>query len=182
RSYTGDLLDRSVVRSLLDAAVRAPTAMHAEPWMFVVVQDGRLLEQLSDRAKAAWAAEARRFQDLHRTKGEGPAGGFADRMASPGFSVFYDAGTLIVICGRAREPFAAADCWLAAENLMLAATALGLGTCCIGSAVSMLNESDIKATLRIPPDVTAVAPIIVGVPKGVTPSVPRKPPEILYWT
>ncbi|HVC20081.1 MAG TPA: nitroreductase family protein, partial [Vicinamibacterales bacterium] len=47
RSYTGDLLDRSVVRSLLDAAVRAPTAMHAEPWMFVVVQDGRLLEQLS---------------------------------------------------------------------------------------------------------------------------------------
>jgi nitroreductase len=50
--------------------------------------------------------------------------------------VFYDA--LIVIGARRRGPVVVADCWLAAENLMLAVCALGPGTCCIGSAVPAL--------------------------------------------
>ena len=78
-------------------------------------------------------------------------------------------------------PFVAADCWLAAENLMLAACALGLGTCCIGSAIPTLNSPDVKAELGIPSDVEAVAPIIVGVPSGAATAVSRKDPEILYW-
>ena len=81
---------------------------------------------------------------------------------------------MIVICAKPMGAFAVADCWLAAENLMLAACAMGLGTCCIGSAVPALNTVDAKAELGIPLDVTAVAPIIVGVPSG---SVGRSPEE-----
>ena len=51
-----------------------------------------------------------------------------------------------------------ADCWLAAENLMLAATAKGLGTCCIGFAVGILNTEEVKRELGIPEDGAAVAP------------------------
>lgn len=65
-----------------------------------------------------------------------------------------------------------ADCWLAAENLLLAAYAQGLGTCVIGFAVSALNTPEWKAELKIPAEMTAVAPMIVGVPAGVTPPVP----------
>jgi len=54
------------------------------------------------------------------------------QLQDPHFSVFYDASTLIVIGARHPDPFAIADCWLAAENLMLAACALRLGSCCIG--------------------------------------------------
>ena len=36
-------------------------------------------------------------------------------------NIFYNAGTLIVICGPSAAPFAADDGWLAAENLMIAA-------------------------------------------------------------
>ena len=72
-------------------------------------------------------------------------------------------------------------CWLAAQNLMLAAYALGLGTCPIGLAVPALNDSAIKKELNIPSEVTAVAPIIVGVPRGAISPVPRKGPEILSW-
>ena len=43
---------------LLDAAVHAPTAMHQEPWKFVVIQDRALLRRLSDRAKALAIAQA----------------------------------------------------------------------------------------------------------------------------
>jgi nitroreductase len=37
RSYRAEPVDEATVRELLDAAVRAPTAMHAEPWAFAVI-------------------------------------------------------------------------------------------------------------------------------------------------
>ncbi len=181
RAYTGEPLDPSVIRELLAAAVQAPTAMHIEPWAFVVVQDRAQLRQLSDRAKAGWAAEAGRFHDLHMTGSDAKESQFVTLLSDPAFCIFYDAPALVVICGRAAGPFVPADCWLAAGNLMLAATARGLGTCCIGSAVAMLNTREVKQELHIPADVSAVAPIIVGVPRGVAPPVSRKPPEILAW-
>jgi nitroreductase len=174
RSYTGQRLDRTTVGELLAAAVRAPTAIHEEPWQFLVVQDDRTLKRLSDRAKALFAVEVRR---LHLDRGSHGL----DVFAQPDFNVFYDAGTLIVICAKLMSPFAAADCWLAAQNLMLAAHGLGLGSCVIGSAVAALNEPDIKSELGIPVGSTAVAPVIVGVAKGEWPATARKPPEILGW-
>jgi nitroreductase len=181
RAYTSDPLDEKTIRALLDAAVQAPTAMHEEPWVFVVVQDRTVLTRLSDRAKAGIAAEPA-FRHLHDADGKAHSGdGFKRLVADPGFNIFYDAGTLIVIGTRPVSPFAAADCWLAAENLMLAACAMGLGTCCIGFAVAVLNTPEAKRELGIPADVTVVAPIIVGVPRGTPAPVGRKPPEIARW-
>jgi len=34
RAYTAQALDEPTIRALLDAAVQAPTALHAEPWAF----------------------------------------------------------------------------------------------------------------------------------------------------
>ena len=93
--------------------------------------------------------------------------------------MFYNAGTLVVIYGKPMGPFVVADCWLAAENLMLAACAIGLGTCVIGLAVAALNTTERKTELNIPAGLVAYAPIIVGVPEGQTPVIPRKAPEIV---
>jgi nitroreductase len=155
--------------------------MHEQPWVFVVVQDGELLRRLSDRVKATWTREAAPAQALHVSGGSVLHGEFITRLEDPAFNVFYDAGTLVVICARRTDEFVVADCWLAAENLMLAAAALGLGTCCIGAAVPALNEPDIKGLLRIPADVHAVAPIVVGVPADVPAPAARREPEILSW-
>ncbi|HWI14049.1 MAG TPA: nitroreductase family protein, partial [Burkholderiales bacterium] len=97
------------------------------------------------------------------------------------FNIFYDAGTLIVICRRPAGPYAEADCWLAAENLMLAACAKRLGTCCIGFALPALNAPEMKRELGIPENVAAVVPIIIGYPRGKIDPVPRKPAQILRW-
>ena len=88
---------------------------------------------------------------------------------------------MIVICGRSLAPFTVADCWLAAENLMLAAVSMGLGTCVIGSAISGLNAPETKDELGISNEVSAIAPIIVGVPSEEPPATSRKQPEILAW-
>ena len=174
RSYSGEAIDRSAIEVLLHAAARAPTAMHEEPWQFLVIQDKAALRHLSERAKALFTEEARR---LHTPRGDSAAA----RFAQPDFDVFYDAGTLIVICTKMPGPFVEADCWLAAENLILAAQAMGLATCVIGSARSALNTEAVRSELGIPMQTTAVAPIIVGKPRGHWPPTPRKQPEVLLW-
>jgi nitroreductase len=173
RAYAPNELDRNTIQILLEAAVRAPTAIHEEPWAFVVVQDRQVLKQLSDRAKPLF------IERLHRPH---QAGGHAlDTFSNPDFNIFHDAGTLIVICAKPSGPFVEADCWLAAENLMLAACAIGLGSCVIGSSVVALNTPEVKAKLGIPAEFNAVAPIIVGVPRGETATTSRKEPLILAW-
>ncbi len=181
RAYTSQPLEDTTIRGLLEAAVQAPTAMHEEPWAFVVVQDRALLKRYSDTAKGHWATEVSRYRDLHRGTDAATATAFAERFASPDFCIFYDAPTLIAICAKQPGPFAAADCWMAAENLMLAACALGLGSCCIGSAIPVLNSPAIKAEWGLPPSVEVVVPIIVGVPSAAAVESPRRPPEILAW-
>ncbi len=181
REYTDERLEPATIRSLLDAAVQAPTAMHAEPWAFVVVQDRALLKRYSDLAKGRWGREAVSYADLHAPRDAALAARFAERVADPDFCVFYDAGTLIVICATAPGGFAVADCWLAAENLMIAACAMGLGTCCIGSAVPALSMPDVRAELGIPEGVTPIAPIVVGMPRGTPTPMSRRDPEILVW-
>jgi len=174
RSYGPERLDRTTVCRLLEAAVRAPTAVHAEPWAFAIVQDVDTLRRLSDRAKPLFVEAAQR---AHLDRG----GHALDVFTSPEFNVFYDASTLIVICAKPAGPFVVADCWLAAANLMLAASAMGLGTCVIGSAVPALNTRDVKADIGIPAEFSAIAPIIAGVPRGVTPPTTRKAPHVLTW-
>jgi nitroreductase len=174
RSYGPQKLDAAAIQKLLDAAVWAPTAVHEEPWAFVIVQDKEVLQSLSDRAKKIFMAEAERAHPEQARR-------LLDMVADPEFNIFYDAGTLIVICARPKGTFVGADCWLAAQNLLLAAYGMGLGTCVIGFAVPALNTPEIKAELGIPAECSAVAPIIVGVPHGETPRSTRKEPEILAW-
>jgi nitroreductase len=182
RSYQPTAVPDATIHTLLQAAAQAPTAMHLEPWAFVVVQNTALLKRYSDRAKTLLREESARHRDLLRVPGVSLSDDHLARLlADPAFNIFYDASTLIVICGKPMGSFVAADCWLAAENLMLVACSLGLGTCCIGFAIPLLNTPEVKQELRIPEDVTVVAPIIVGVPTGPAPAVPRKPPEILHW-
>jgi len=183
RNFTARRLDKETIRTLLDAAVHAPTAVHEEPWQFAIVQNAEALRRISDRAKRLWLTELGQGTPAPRSTTTPPANvrSLADRLADPAFNIFYNAGTLVVIAGKPLGPFVAADCWLAAENLMLAAYALGLGTCCIGFALGALNAPETKAELEIPPASTVVAAIIVGEPAAAPLPVGRKLPEIVSW-
>ncbi|HTR77179.1 MAG TPA: nitroreductase family protein [Gemmatimonadaceae bacterium] len=180
RAYKSDVVDEYRVRRLLDAAVHAPTAMDEQPWQFVIIQDRATLRRLSDHAKSmARAAEALHGNVLKPPGANGD--GIRSRMADPRFEIFYDAPTLIVICAIPSSEFVTADCWLAAENLMLAACADGLGTCCIGLAVPALNSPEGKAEIGIPAEMRAIAPIILGVPREEATPVPRRAAIIRTW-
>ena len=174
RAYTPEILGRNTVHTLLEAAVRAPTAMHEEPWAFVVVQDKQVLKQLSDRAKPIFIEEVR-----HRNS-HGALHSF-DHFDKPDFDIFHGAGTLIIICAKPIGQHPDWDCCLAGQNLMLAAHGMGLGTCPIGFAWPLLEQPDVKEHLQIAPEYRPILPIIVGYPRQPILVVPRNEPEILCW-
>ena len=172
RNYQAKRVGKISISSLLEAEVRAPTAMHQEPWAFVIINDKKTLKSLSDLAKPLIIAKAKlNPTELNQNMKE--------LFDNPDFNIFYDAGTLIIICGKTDSPFYSADCWLAAENMMLAACAMGLGSCVVENALPALNLNDVKAQLKISDKYTAVAPIIIGYPNQENTATTRNAPVIL---
>ncbi len=176
RSYVPGPLDKEAIHALLSAAIRAPTALHEEPWAFVIAQGKHYLKQLSAMVRAP-STDPREHLQAEESRQA------LDKYQNPEFNIFYDAETLIIICTKIPGAFVAADCWLAAENLMLTACAMRLGTCVIGSAVSGLNTRHVKAELGIPEEMLLVVPIIVGVQNAAIPAAVHKnaEPLILAW-
>ncbi len=172
RAYQPRMVDEPTLRLLLAAAVQAPSAMNQQPWLFSVVQDTAQLKRYSDRAKEML---------LSATVADAKGAHYRGLLETPSFNIFYDAATLVVISVSARGPYSDADCWLAAENLMLAACDSGLGSCCIGFAVPVLNEPEVKAELGLGPSAVAIAPIILGYPATATANIARGAPNIVAW-
>ncbi len=172
RAYTRRMVERETVQRLIEAAIQAPSAVNQQPWAFVVVQDAALLRRLSERSKQLSLAELKPGTPLweHRAM-----------LADPAVDVFHGASTLIVVCATPAAWPANEDCCLAAQNLMLAAHGLGLGTCPIGFARGALNESATKQELGIPADHSAVFPIALGQPRDRPAATPRRPARILTW-
>lgn len=171
REYAGKPVEEATIHRLIDAAVHAPNAVNQQPWTFTVVRDQSVLDRISRDAKAHMLA----------TMPAGPhSGHFRSLLDDPDFQIFYHAPVLVLISASAHGPWIVEDCALAAENLMLAAYAAGLGTCWIGFAQSFLNTPDGKNALGLPAAWVPVAPIIVGHPKAAPPPVPRKTPTVRW--
>jgi nitroreductase len=173
RAYSPRVVEEATIRSLLQAAVQAPSAMNEQLWIFGVVQNSAQLARWSDRAKQLLLDQA---QADPKTRHYGPM------LRDANFNIFYDARTLVVIGSRERGNYTDADCWLAAENLMLAACEAGLASCPIGFAVPLLNTPQAKEELRFPASAVCVAPILLGYPSGVSPPVARAEPQIASWS
>ncbi|MFA5902178.1 MAG: nitroreductase [Hyphomicrobium sp.] len=170
RDYAEAAVDEAVIHRLVGKAVLAPSAMNEQPWTFTVVRNQALLGEISRKAKAHMLALlAGSTQSEH----------FA-ALRDENFHIFYHAPVLIIISGASQGSWIAEDCALAAQNLMLAAYGMGLGTCWIGFAQSYLNTEEGKGSLGIPDSWTPVAPIIVGHPVKPAPAMPRRAP-IVRW-
>jgi len=170
REYTGEPVEDTVLRELIEAAIKAPSAINQQPWAFIVVKEKSRLTRISDQAKA----------HLLKATLAAPAHPFREMLNDPKFDIFYDAPVLVVIAAAEPTDWAVEDCSLAAENFMLAAHAKGLGTCWIGFAQNWLATADGKAELDVPVTYAPIAPIIVGHSRRQAPPVPRKTPDIRW--
>lgn len=165
REYLPEAPSDAIIVSLLDAAIRAPCAVNRQPWRFTVVTNRSWLDDVSERAKA-YMTQTRPL-DLPQT--------LYEKLADPQFHVFYHAPVLIVISADQQGPWIEADCALAAQNLMLAARAKGLGSCWIGLSQPFLATAEGLEALQISASDHPIAPIVVGAPRSEAPPSPRKP-------
>jgi nitroreductase len=168
REYLPEAPSDALIECLLDAAIRAPCAVNRQPWHFTVVSNRPLLDEISQRAKA-FMTQLRPL-DLPEH--------LYEKLADPHFHVFYRAPTLIVVSANQQGPWIEADCALAAQNLMLAARAKGLGSCWIGLSQPYLATDDGRNALQISGNDYPVAPIVIGRPSRDAPPSQRKPVSV----
>jgi nitroreductase len=173
RNYTNREVPETVLRTIIAAGVQAPTALGLQPWQFVVVRDRDLMRQASDYCKPILAEKI----------GEESRPGtdeFLAALRNPDYSIFYNAPVLVLILGDREVVSSVLDCTLCAENMMLAAWALGLGSCWIGSATLIQQNPNLLAALKVPDDYQVVAPLIFGYPAPLLPKPERREPRITW--
>lgn len=173
RNYTEEPIASDVLLPLLHAAVQAPSAVNQQPWLFAVYQGRHKLHEYSERAKAAFLSE------LAEDTAENIE--LREMLTDPHFNIFYNASTLLIVLTKPGSMNPNEDCCLAAQNLMLAAHASGIGTCPIGFARPWLNLPETKRELSIPNDLLPVFPMIIGFPDETPEAPPRNDPKIVAW-
>ncbi len=154
RSYRQETPSRAVLETLMRAAQQAPCAFNRQAWRFTVITDRRLLDAISVEAKLFMTRN--QPLDLPAT--------LYGKLADPDFHIFYHAPALIVITAEPTGPWLEIDCALAGQNLMLAATANGLGACWIGLCQPFLETAEGRARIGLSATERAFAPIIIGYP------------------
>ena len=174
RDYRPDDVPDDIIRELIKAGTYAPSAVNRQPWRFVVIKNRDKIARLSDRAKKLWLDTAR-LEDPEAAR-------LATAMRMPGFSIFYNAPLLILIFAAPEAMYPECECALAAENMMLAARSLGIGSCWIGLAMPLGSDKSTLDELKVPAGHRLIAPLIFGYPvKDAQTAPPRNEDVILSW-
>lgn len=154
RNYLDKPLEKDMLITLLKAAAAAPTAANCQPWEFVVIDDG---EKLAELKKELIFAR-------------------------------YNAPAAIVVCGNMKLAFKGAgqemwvqDCSAAVQNILIAATDMGLGTVWIGVYPLEGHIRSLKRILHMPDYVIPLALIYVGYPAEEKEARTRLNEKRVYW-
>jgi nitroreductase len=147
RKYGPEPIPDEKWKIIFEAARLAPSAGNSQPWRFIIVQN-------EDKKKAL--AEAANNQTF--LKG---------------------AAAIIVAVGdpEMSTGWHEKDTMIALEHMVLAATALGYGTCWIGA----FDEDEVKRLLEIPVETKVVALLPIGVPDEKPAPRPRKKPSEIFF-
>lgn len=172
RRYTPEEVPASILHELLRAAAQAPSPLNLQPWAFAVFCGREKLAQLSVRVKDHLTVALPPLYQLHE---------HTAHMSDPSYNVFHEAPTLIVVCAKPEGYTPGESCAMAAQNLMLAAHALGLGSCPVGFVRTWLRLPHIKAELGISSALDPMFPLVVGHPAETPSPRPRLEPEIAVW-
>jgi nitroreductase len=157
RKFEKRQIPDAVLEKILTAGTYAPSALALQPWGFIVVQDQKLLNRVSEYCKPIMLSL---MKDAHN----GMSDAFRTLLETEGYSIFYHAPTVIMVIGRTDSRFREIDCSLCAENLMLAAHALGIGSCWIGSTGVVYDNRDLMAAFQIPEGYSPIGTIAFGYP------------------
>lgn len=169
RKYRPEQISEWQLEAILLAGTQAPSAGGRQFAIMVVCQNREVNEQLGAINRAAFY-QGRTLTAAIRVSAEQPS--IADDPEIP--SVFYGAPTVITLFAPKGHMYADADCCVMAQNMMLAAHSLGVGSCLIGRArEAMASEfgQQLQHQWQVSQDLEATFHVILGyidgeLPKG----------------
>lgn len=118
RAYKTTPLSKEQLRTIIDAALAAPSARNMQPWTVNVLQNKELID--------AWEAE---IVDFFTKREDKPV---VEILSSRKNKIFYDAPCVFVIPVNPQNTYSNMDAGILAQNITLAAKSLGLDSVILG--------------------------------------------------
>ena len=154
RHFTDEPVQNGTLKLLLQAAMAAPTACNSQPWEFIVVTEPETLVHIRDKF----------------------------------FFARYNAPAAIIVCGNlgiannsaARDHWVQ-DCSAATENILIAATGMGLGAVWIGVYPYPSKIKPLAEALGIPGNVTPLSMVYIGHPAETRQPRTQYDEHKVYW-
>lgn len=162
RRFAPKQIEEEALRQILEAGLYAPSAGGRQGVLFAVCQDQQVNQKLGKIKRAN--SQPRMASGNNCVSREQPSIADDPKLAN----AFYDAPTVITMFAPKNFLFAAEDCAVAAENMMLAADALGIGSCYIGQGWTAFADpygQEILKQWDIRTDYYAVMQLLLGYPK-----------------
>ena len=190
RDYTDEPVSDQDLDMILESARLAPSGENAQPWRFVVVKDPTTRKRVG---ALAGGGSGRRFTAEFVTKkmqerftslqDEEKKKAAFQKLTSGQVSTFLAAAPVnIVVCGRKDVWDLPYDTSAAIENMLLMATALGLGACwVIAPCIDIRDEEQIKELLGVPEGFKVISIISIGHPTRPHRPRPRLPIQELVF-
>ena len=147
RNYKQEPVCREQMAKILECGMFAPSAMNMQPWAVRVVDAPDFIEGVTNIAveQNPELKEQEGFRNLFR-----------------------NAPTVAFIACPVESYSGEFDCGLLSENMMLAAWSMGIGSCCLGSVVPVMNSEAAKPyleRLQLPKEYKLMLAIAFGYPE-----------------
>ena len=120
RAYKDSVIDREILKSVLECGINAPNGKNLQAYEIRVIDSPALIDSIT----AAVVKDNPKIADREGFK-----------------NIFVNAPCVVCIAYDKGYDMAQVDCGLLGENIILAAWAKGIGSCCLGSSARWILDS-----------------------------------------
>jgi nitroreductase len=136
RRFLPEQIKEAELEAILAAAMQAPSAHNDQSSYFAVVQNGELIDEMSEGSKV----EMRKA----------PVDWMVSMGSNKALNIYYKAPTVVIVAGKKDAISPLVDACAAIQNMLIAAESLGIGSCWIGFAKFYFTDPDRYKKLGIP--------------------------------
>ena len=129
RKYSDKAVEREKLQKVAECGVAAPSAMNLQDWELRIVDSKEWID----------ACTAIFVEQIQGTP-------MAEKMLTPDFKNMFRNAPAVIFVAAKSDKFSDVNIGLLGSNMMLAAYELGLGTCCLGMPLMVLNEQNPKGS------------------------------------
>lgn len=147
RAYKQTQISEKDLNEILECALCGPSGMNTQGCHYIAVQNQEILKEFNIAVKNAF-----------KEKGEA-------RGSDENYNFYYSAPTLIIAVAKKDYRYFFTDGSAGLENMFLAATSLGLGSCWINQLKDTCDHKEVRAVLdkcNIPSDFGVIGCVSIG--------------------